>query len=234
MRRGQERALFLDRDGVINVDLSYVHSRDQFHFLPGIFDLCRAARDCGFLIAVVTNQAGIGRGYYSERDFHELSRWMLGRFLEERVHVAGIYYCPCHPVHGRGAYRRECECRKPNPGLLLRAASDLGVDLGRSVMIGDQAHDMQAAAAAGVGTGILLRDPATDRSLRHADVWYREASSLSEIARLWFGPSSAGFGAGGPQMMDAHVPQVSPCAGLRGVLDATADSLSVALERHET
>ena len=152
----KRRALFLDRDGVINVDHGYVHRPDQFTFIEGIFDLCRQARDQGYLIVVVTNQAGIGRGYYSEQAFHELTAWMKQRFSDEGIAIAGVYFCPHHAEHGIGEYKRACERRKPNPGMLLDAARDHGIDLGASILIGDKESDIEAGRRAGLDCVVLL------------------------------------------------------------------------------
>ncbi len=146
-----DRALFLDRDGVINHDSGYTLSAEKFRFIDGIFDLCRAARQSGYLLIVVTNQAGIGRGYYSEEDFFALTEWMRGRFKAEGVPIADVFYCPFHPEHGIGDYRKESFDRKPNPGMLLRAAEKHGIDMKRSIMIGDKDSDMQSASNARVG-----------------------------------------------------------------------------------
>jgi D-glycero-D-manno-heptose 1,7-bisphosphate phosphatase len=157
MITGGNKALFLDRDGVINVEHNYVHRPEDFHFQQGIFELCAAAQDLGYRLIVVTNQAGIARGYYTESQYHELTKWMIERFRERNVQIAHVYYCPYHPVHGIGEYRLDSPDRKPKPGMLLRAQADYGLDLASSVMIGDQVSDIQAAAAAGVGYRILLR-----------------------------------------------------------------------------
>jgi len=145
------RALFLDRDGVINHDAGYTSSTENFRFIEGIFDLCRVAKRLGYLLIVVTNQAGIGRGYYSEQDFLTLTEWMRESFKAEGVPITDVFYCPCHPENGVGHYKRDSFDRKPNPGMLLRAAKKHGLDLGRSIMIGDKDSDMQAASKAGVG-----------------------------------------------------------------------------------
>lgn len=144
------RALFLDRDGVINHDSGYTSSAENFRFIEGIFDLCRVAKRLGYLLIVVTNQAGIGRGYYSEQDFLTLTEWMRERFEAEGVPIADVFHCPYHPENGVGHYKRDSFDRKPNPGMLLRAAKKHGLDLGRSIMIGDKDSDMQAASKAGV------------------------------------------------------------------------------------
>jgi D-glycero-D-manno-heptose 1,7-bisphosphate phosphatase len=149
------RALFLDRDGVINVNHGYVHTRDRFDFIDGIFDACRLARARGYLSIVVTNQAGIGRGYYSEADFHDLTRWMLAEFARRDAPITGVYFCPFHPEHGVGAYKRDAECRKPNPGMILDAARDFALDLAACVLVGDKPSDIVAGQRAGVGCNVL-------------------------------------------------------------------------------
>lgn len=146
-----KRALFLDRDGVINHDAGYTSRAENFQFIDGIFDLCRAATRSDYLLVVVTNQAGIGRGYYSVEDFLALTAWMRARFKVEDAPIADVFYCPFHPEHGVGEYKKDSFDRKPNPGMLLHAAEKHSLDMGRSIMIGDKDSDMQAARKAGVG-----------------------------------------------------------------------------------
>ena len=166
------RALFLDRDGVINHDSGYTSSAENFRFIEGIFDLCRAAKRLGYLLIVVTNQAGIGRGHYSEEDFLALTEWMLSRFKIEGAPITDVFFCPYHPEHGVGDYKKDSFDRKPNPGMLQRAAEKHGLDLGRSIMIGDKDSDMYAACKAGVGIrchylacadGVILSSAATHK-----------------------------------------------------------------------
>jgi D-glycero-D-manno-heptose 1,7-bisphosphate phosphatase len=150
-------ALFLDRDGVINVDHGYVYRPDQFEFVPGIFPLARFwANELRRPIVVVSNQSGIGRGYFDERAYADLIRWMCHRFEAERAAIARVYHCPYHPVHGIGAYRCDHPWRKPNPGMILQAVADLGLDPSRCVIVGDKVSDIEAGAAAGLGLRILL------------------------------------------------------------------------------
>jgi D-glycero-D-manno-heptose 1,7-bisphosphate phosphatase len=149
-------ALFLDRDGIVNLDTGYVHRPADFVFRPGIFALCAAARARGLALVVVTNQAGIGRGYYTEADFHALTDWMLARFSARGIGFDAVEYCPDHPTHGVGPYRRDTPRRKPGPGMILDASAALGLDPARSAMLGDRATDMQAAAAAGIARRLLL------------------------------------------------------------------------------
>lgn len=149
-------ALFLDRDGVINVDRHYVWRIEDFEFVPGIFELCGVAIQAGLLPIVITNQAGIGRGYYSEADFRRLDDWMHERFRERGVAIARTYHCPFHPTEGIGEYRRESFDRKPNPGMILRAKADFDLDLGSSVLLGDKESDIRAGRAAGVRYNVKL------------------------------------------------------------------------------
>lgn len=144
-------ALFLDRDGVINVDHGYVHTPEQTQWMPGIFDHCREAIAAGFVLVVVTNQAGIARGYYAEAQFLDYTRWMHAEFAKRGVRLLATYYCPHHPTEGQGIYRRYCECRKPKPGMLLRAIEELDLLPSASKLIGDKASDLAAGANAGVG-----------------------------------------------------------------------------------
>ena len=150
-----QRALFLDRDGVINIDRGYVCAQDQFEFVEGIFDLCRYATDLGYLVIVVTNQAGIGRGYYGEREFLALTEWMCGVFRERGAPVTKVYYCPFHPEYGVGGYKRESSFRKPGPGMILQAVAEFDIDVRRSVLVGDKETDILAGVAAGVGCNLL-------------------------------------------------------------------------------
>ena len=120
-----KRAAFLDRDGVINIDHAYVHDREHFEWVPGVLEGARMLTDAGFLLVVVTNQSGIGRGYYTEADFHALTDWMCGVFAEAGAPIAAVRFCPHHPEKALGLYRRECRCRKPQPGMILDAAKDL-------------------------------------------------------------------------------------------------------------
>jgi len=155
-------ALILDRDGVINEDHGYVHRKEDVVFIEGIFDLSRAARDFGMRLIVVTNQAGIGRQYYSENNFQILSAWMRGEFLREGIRIDRIYHCPYHPIHGIGQYRQDSFDRKPNPGMILAAKRDFALDLAASVLVGDRESDIEAGARAGVGATVLF-DPAGKR-----------------------------------------------------------------------
>ena len=151
------RALFLDRDGVVNVEVGYLHRAEDVRFVEGIFSLCRTAIGLGYRLMVVTNQAGIARGYYSETDFERLMEWMRSALRVEGVELDAVYFCPFHPEHGVGEYRREHEDRKPGAGMLLRGAQEFGICLAESVMVGDRCSDVEAANAAGLRQAFLIR-----------------------------------------------------------------------------
>lgn len=151
------RALFLDRDGVVNEEVGYLHRVEDVRFVEGIFSLCRTASRLGYRLVVVTNQAGIARGYYAEEDFERLMAWMREAFRGEGVELDAVYYCPFHPEHGIGRYRREHEDRKPGIGMLRRAERELGVSLAESVLVGDRSSDIAAANAAGLRQAFLVR-----------------------------------------------------------------------------
>ena len=143
-------AVFLDRDGVINVDSGYVGDWESFVFLPGAIEAMRSLHEAGYALVVVTNQSGIGRGFYTEEDFHVLTERMCKELSQHGVSIAGVYFCPHLPEATLPHYRKTCDCRKPRPGLIHRAAKELDIDLTRSAMVGDKDSDMQAALAAGI------------------------------------------------------------------------------------
>jgi len=151
------RALFLDRDGVINEDAGYVCLPEDFRFIEGIFELCRTAQELGYLIIVITNQAGIARGYYTEEDYQNLNEWMLTEFRKQGIDITAVYHCPYHPEHGIGKYKQDSFDRKPNPGMIFKARDEHSIDLSRSVLVGDKDSDMEAGRRVGVGSKYLLK-----------------------------------------------------------------------------
>jgi len=149
-------AAFIDRDGVINAERDYVHRAADFHLLPGAVPGLRQLAAQGYALVVVTNQAGIAKALYTEDDFQLLTRHMRELLADQGVALLGVYYCPHHP-HGKLlAYTRDCDCRKPAPGMLLRAAAELGLDLRRSVLVGDKPSDAEAGRAAGLRFTVLV------------------------------------------------------------------------------
>ncbi len=141
-----KKALFLDRDGVINIDRGYVGKIEYFEFVDGVLDLIYEAQKRGYIPIVVTNQSGIGRGYYSGEDFEKLTSWMVRKMRERGIMIdrSHIFFCPHRPDEG-------CECRKPMPGMFREAQQRFGIDMAASWMIGDKPGDIEAAERAGVG-----------------------------------------------------------------------------------
>ena len=150
-------AIFLDRDGTINIDHGYVHEIDQFQFIDGVIDACIELKAMGFALVLVTNQSGIARGKFTEAQFTTLTEWMDWSLADRGVDLDGIYYCPHHPQGSVADFSQVCDCRKPKPGMFLSAKEDLHIDMAASYMVGDKLEDMQAAINAGVGHKVLVR-----------------------------------------------------------------------------
>ena len=143
-------ALFLDRDGVINVDHSYVFRREDFEWVDGAQAVIRRFNDMGWWVFVVTNQSGIARGYYTEEQMQALHDWMSAELGATGAHIDRIYHCPFHEDGTIPRYTRDSYDRKPRPGMLIRAMTDFPVIKERSLLIGDKQADLEAARAAGV------------------------------------------------------------------------------------
>jgi len=178
-------AIFLDRDGTINADHGYVHEIDQFEFIDGVIDAMRELKEMGFALVVVTNQSGIARGKFSEAQFETLTEWMDWSLADRGVDLDGIYYCPHHPEAAVEEFRQQCDCRKPEPGMLISARDFLHIDMAASYMIGDKLEDMQAAQAAGVGTKVLVRSgkPVTEEAEKAADWVIDSLAKLPETIK---------------------------------------------------
>ena len=165
-------ALFLDRDGVLNFDYGYIANWNRFKPVPGATQLIRAANIADWAVIVVTNQSGVARGYFTEDDVEAFHRRMVDHFQSEGGRIDAIYYCPFLLGAPLQAYNLSSPERKPQPGMILRAAADLGLDLSRSALIGDRQSDMAAAAAAGV-IGHLFTG---------GNLWVFAASRLPELS----------------------------------------------------
>jgi D-glycero-D-manno-heptose 1,7-bisphosphate phosphatase len=165
------RAVFLDRDGTVNVERDYLHRSEDFTFIPGAPAAIRLLREAGYRIVVVTNQSGIARGYYDEEALHRIHRHMDELLSREGAAVDAYYHCPHHPDGTVDRYRAICDCRKPLPGMLRQAAADLHLDLSVSYIIGDKLADVEAGQAAGCRP-ILVETGygATEKALIGSDV----------------------------------------------------------------
>ena len=159
------KALFLDRDGVINHNFGYVHKINEFKFIEGIFNLVEIAKKKGYLVIVITNQAGIGRGLYTEENFLSLMEWVKIQFKENSSHIDDVFFCPFHPEHGIGSYKKDSYSRKPNPGMLIDAQKKHKIDLSESIIIGDNISDIEAGKSVGLKANILLSE---DKSTQDA------------------------------------------------------------------
>lgn len=174
-------ALFLDRDGIINEEIGYLHRFEDVRFVPGIVSVIQTANALGLFTCIVTNQAGIGRGMYSEDQFHSLMASMRAALLAMGAIIDAVYYSPFHPEHGIGRYRRQSDCRKSAPGMLLQAAREHDLDLDTSVMVGDRCSDIKAGSAAGLRRLFLLGGTEKDGC---PGLRYTMLTSLSELVPL--------------------------------------------------
>ncbi len=151
------KAAFLDRDGVINLDRAYVSRWEDFEFVPGAIDAMRRLKTAGYALVVVTNQSGIARGYYSEAQYQALTDAMQQALLEAGAAVDAVYHCPHHPKGKVAELAIDCDCRKPAPGMILRAARELNLSLADSILVGDKPSDIEAARAAGIGRAYIVQ-----------------------------------------------------------------------------
>jgi D-glycero-D-manno-heptose 1,7-bisphosphate phosphatase len=150
MMRNNQKTIFLDRDGVINKEVGYLYKIEDFAFIQGVFKACKYFQDLGYKLIIITNQSGIARGYYSEEDFHTMTKWMIEQFNAQNIDILDVFFCP----HGPDS---TCQCRKPRPGMLLEAQDKYNIDIKNSWMIGDKEADVGAANAAGIDNTILVK-----------------------------------------------------------------------------
>lgn len=150
-------AAFLDRDGTINIDKDYLYRIDDFEYLNGVEEGLRLLQYKGYRLVIITNQSGIARGFYRENDFQTLSEWMVEDLKRKGIEIAGIYYCPHHPNAQILKYQVQCECRKPKTGLFWRAQKELGIDMDRSIAIGNHVRDLCICSESNV-KGYLVGD----------------------------------------------------------------------------
>ena len=165
-----KKAVFLDRDGTLNIDHGYVHKNWWFPIYRRQYWCIKSIKGNGISFGLVTNQSGIARGYFSEDQFLQLTEWMDWSLADRGVDLDGIYYCPHHP-EGKGEYKEDCACRKPKSGMLLEAIKALKIDPAQSIMVGDKIEDLKAGIGAKVKTNILVRTgkPITEEGENLAD-----------------------------------------------------------------
>ncbi len=144
------KTIFLDRDGVINKEVGYLHKIEDFEFINGVFDACLHFQNLGYQIIIVTNQSGIERGYYSQDDFKTVTEWLLKQFKDQEIDILDVFFCPHGP-------ESNCDCRKPKPGMFIQANDKHSIDMDNSWMIGDKEADITAANTAGIQNTILVK-----------------------------------------------------------------------------
>lgn len=163
------KALFLDRDGVINKEKNYLYKIEDFEFIDGVFEACRYFQGKGYLIIVITNQAGIARRKYTEDDYEMLTEWMIKEFEKEDIKISKVYHCPHHPD-----FNDKCECRKPKPKMILDASKEFCIALSQSILVGDKNSDIEAGIKAGikrnylVKTGHIIKENRFDVNIIHS------------------------------------------------------------------
>lgn len=188
------KAIFLDRDGTINIDHGYVHQIDDFEFIEGSINALKKLKEMGYLLVLVTNQSGIARGYFTEAQFLQLTEWMDWSLAEQGVDFDGIYYCPHHP-DGKGEFKEDCSCRKPKPGMLLDAMKALNIDPQQSIMVGDKIEDIKAGINAKVKINVLVRTgkPVTKEGERLANAVLDSIVDLPDVIKALVSNSDCVF-----------------------------------------
>lgn len=175
------QAVFLDRDGTINVEKHHLYKTEDWEWIPGAVEAIRGFRKLGFMVVVVTNQSGIARGLYTDEDVRRLHLYVDTLLEAEAARIDAYYYCPHHPDYGE---KKSCNCRKPRPGLLLQAQGDFGIDLGSSFMIGDKYSDILSGRAAGARTIMVVTGYGRDEYLKAGDKSIALAGNLYEAYKL--------------------------------------------------
>ena len=177
-----------DRDGVINVNHGYLDSTENFEFIDCIFDLVRVTCTAGYRVVRVTNQAGIGRGCYSGKQFHKLTVWMCAQSERHAAPIDRVYFSPYHATAGIGEYQKDEDMRKPGPGMLLRARRELGLSLEDSVLVGDRPSDILAGVAVGVRTNSLF---SADIFTELAGLDFQSVRTITDVIPCLEGADSA-------------------------------------------
>ena len=169
------KTIFLDRDGVINKEINYLNKIDDCEFIDGIFDACLYFQKLGYKIIIISNQSGIARGYYTESDYKKLTQWLLRQFENNNIDILDTFHCP----HGPDS---NCDCRKPKPGMFIKAKNKYKIDMKNSWMIGDTETDIQAAISAGVKNTILVRSGhIIDKSTSSASYFVDSIQELNQV-----------------------------------------------------
>lgn len=151
------KAVFLDRDGTINKEVNYLYKKEDFSFISKTIEAIKIFHELGYAVIIITNQAGVARGYYKEQDIEILHRYIDELLIAENTYIDAYYYCPHHPDGSVKRYKIKCNCRKPSHGMIEQAVKDFDIDLKESIIVGDKEIDVQTGKNAGVGQCILVR-----------------------------------------------------------------------------
>ena len=176
-----KNCLFLDRDGIVNIDHGFVCTQERLEFVPGIFELCRYFQQKQFLIIIITNQSGISRGYFRDSDFHAFMQLLIKRFKSADIKITDYYYCPHHPVFSSLESEKSCMCRKPNSLMFQKAISDYNIDVKSSINVGDNLRDIEAGLRVGITNNFILSKYGVAQEY---DSYVRHISDLIEIKSL--------------------------------------------------
>lgn len=174
-------AAFLDRDGTINVEKDYLYRKEDFEYLDGAIEGLRQLVSLGYLLVIITNQSGIARGYYKEDDFRKLTDWMLSDLKTKGVRIEKVYYCPHHPEGKIEKYAKICNCRKPKTGLFYQAAEELGIDLDKSIAIGDKLRDLEICNETGVKGFLFSEDSNKMGSYLKCKSWKEITQNIKKL-----------------------------------------------------
>jgi len=178
------RAVFLDRDGTINIEKNYLHKVEDFEFIPGAQEAIKKLKEAGFVVIVVSNQSGVARGYFGEDSVNQLHQHIQTELAVYGTSIDDFYFCPHHPDKGLGAYRAACNCRKGNPGMLLQAAREHDLDLQKSFMVGDKLADIEAGERAGCRSLLVLTGYGAITALKPEAATVEKFLDLGCAARL--------------------------------------------------
>ncbi len=173
-----KKAIFLDRDGVINIDKNYVHKISDFEFVPNIFDILKYLQNLDYLLFIITNQSGIGRGYYTKEDFLKLNSWMIDEFIKEDIVISQVEFCPHQP-------NEDCMCRKPKTGMIENILKNYDIDLSISWLIGDRLSDIECAENAGIKNSIKINKNILDiKYISNNQVECSNINNIKEIIKI--------------------------------------------------
>jgi len=177
---GGRRAVFIDRDGTISEEVGYVNHVSRYRVFPFAAEAVRTLHDAGWLAVLVTNQAGVARGYFREDLIGQVHGVLAAELERGGARLDAVYYCPHHPSVGEPPYRLDCDCRKPRPGLLRRAAEELGVDLAGCWMVGDRHSDVELARNAGVRSAFVLTGYGRGELEHQSEAWKHRPDLVAE------------------------------------------------------